>query len=72
MNVITTTRPTVPITGRQLTTMEACEYLRVSVRTLYRLVRQHRVRRVMFGCRAVRYPQKELDRVLEASTKAMR
>ena len=55
-----------PPRQRLLTNRQACEYLQVSATTLWRLVKQGRIRTVILRGRA-RYDIQELDRFIRRS-----
>lgn len=64
-----------------LTTEEACQYVRVTRPTLLAMVRKHKIQRVEMGKRniggrnvpaLVRYRRRELDRMIDRSSKQLR
>lgn len=57
--------------AKQLKTEEVCERLQISRGTWYVLVRRHRVRGVKLG-RARRWPESEVQRVVDACSRQMR
>ena len=69
MDAKTTTRPTAP--SDLLTTREACAHLNISRPTLYLWARRARISRVKTG-RLVRWPRRELDRLVASATRVMR
>lgn len=57
---------------RDMTTEEAAAYLNVSERTLYRLAKRLRLRRVEYGHRLKLWPRSELDRARDRHTRTVR
>lgn len=55
-----------------LTTAGAAEYLGVSVKQFSRLAKRHRLKRVQYGHRTVRWPVAELDRMRKERTRTTR